>query len=1399
MFAYFRPALRVLALSLLAFPLFVPAPGVAGEAPWSEKEIALREHLEKLDRHYRELLEDAELAVAEDRLDSAELEREVERARRHLHSLERHVPRDPNDRELWLDRLEALGRRLDALERAAEWSPEEAAARLETRRARARTTSGIAPRAGGMSPANDECISASAIGLGIVSGDTANATPNGVASCGYSELSPDVWFRFTPPTSGTYHASTFGSDYDTVLSVYESCPNLGDDALTCSDNSVGLQSSLSFDAYAEEDVWIRLSGFAGSAGAFSLELGIGASISGRVIDAATGEPLPLIDVRVDPGIGFPDHVTETDADGSYRVAGLAPGEYHVFVEAQDNFLAQPYDGISCPLGPCYPSDGDAIHLGATADVSGIDFALERAGTLSGRLVDAGSGAPVIRAEVELRNLHGHTRKYVYSDADGNYSFGGLPTGQYLVYVYAGGYLPRYYGGKECDPYYDRPPCDPDEATPVSVTAGQVSGGIDLAMERGGTISGRVTESLTGEPSAFAEIDLYDPEGKLLFDSYALTDADGHYRGPGLHPGAYVVVAEPYRFLVDYYPEAYDDVVCAGDVDCYSEGTAVVVEKREEISGIDIAFERKGSISGRVIDAETGNPLARVDLELYDENGVLFDYTHTRPDGTYSLKRVELGAYNLIVKPGIEWLPEVYPEGPCPLVDGEPNCDPATGELIEVGLNSEIGGIDFALQPSGLSPPVPGEISGVVRSAATGEPISDVHLTLYRATGEIVASGHSDEAGAYDFEDLEPGSYAVLAQAEPPYLSQLHGGPFCSTYDSPGCGSPADHPLDLGEGQTLQNVDFALPLGATISGRVVAAASLQPIYGMRFELRSSTGEFITSAQTDNDGRFRIVGLPGGSYRGLVESDRGYSGEVWAGLPCPGPEACDPTHGLPIVVEVGEVLDDVDFALHGLGSISGEVIDAGTDAGIETGSAVLWNSRGEMFEMAHLSSGGRFTFSELPPGSYFLGTDARSAHVDELYGGVECAFAACDPTRGMPVVIDFESEVTGLKLELGRGSSLSGLVIDLFRDGVAAEYADVELWSETGEYLSEIPADEFGRYLLMGLPAGRYYLRAHGYQYIDRLYGGVDCEGETLETCDLEAATPIEVPALPTALSDLDFELAPDPGAKCNDDDDDDLCLNQGRFLVYVDWKDFEGDGNYGRGEYLTGDAGYFTFADEDNIEVLVKVVDACTAPYDRYWIFAAGLTNLEVEITVYDTLAEESKTYGSELGEPFQPVIDTEGFSTCLAFDRSGARKRSNPVDAIARAWERFAELYGLGKAEGDCTLGSGQLCLESERFEVSAIYETFDGTTGSGRAMPLTPNAGYFWFFEPENVEVVVKVLDACVEPYDRYWVFAAGLTNLGVDLRVVDTVTGEERIYPNPVGRPFAPVVDTQSFDVCP
>ena len=114
-----------------------------------------------------------------------------------------------------------------------------------------------------------------------------------------------------------------------------------------------------------------------------------------------------------------------------------------------------------------------------------------------------------------------------------------------------------------------------------------------------------------------------------------------------------------------------------------------------------------------------------------------------------------------------------------------------------------------------------------------------------------------------------------------------------------------------------------------------------------------------------------------------------------------------------------------------------------------------------------------------------------------------------------------------------------------------------------------------------------------------------------------------------------------------------------------------------------------------------------------------------------------------------------------------------------------------------CLNGGTTLCLDEGRFKVEVAWNTKDGT-GFGSAVPLTDLSGYFWFFNPANVELTIKVLDGC-SINNRYWIFLSGLTNVGVQVTVTDLKTGTVKTYLNPRNHTISTVLDTSAMAVCP
>jgi hypothetical protein len=113
-----------------------------------------------------------------------------------------------------------------------------------------------------------------------------------------------------------------------------------------------------------------------------------------------------------------------------------------------------------------------------------------------------------------------------------------------------------------------------------------------------------------------------------------------------------------------------------------------------------------------------------------------------------------------------------------------------------------------------------------------------------------------------------------------------------------------------------------------------------------------------------------------------------------------------------------------------------------------------------------------------------------------------------------------------------------------------------------------------------------------------------------------------------------------------------------------------------------------------------------------------------------------------------------------------------------------------------CTDNNTTACLSNGRFRVRATYDT-GGQSGNGGAVRLTTDTGYFWFFGNANVEMVVKIIDAC-SFNNRFWVFAGGLTDVGVSLNITDTQTGTTKTYSNTRGTAFKPIQDTDAFATC-
>lgn len=108
------------------------------------------------------------------------------------------------------------------------------------------------------------------------------------------------------------------------------------------------------------------------------------------------------------------------------------------------------------------------------------------------------------------------------------------------------------------------------------------------------------------------------------------------------------------------------------------------------------------------------------------------------------------------------------------------------------------------------------------------------------------------------------------------------------------------------------------------------------------------------------------------------------------------------------------------------------------------------------------------------------------------------------------------------------------------------------------------------------------------------------------------------------------------------------------------------------------------------------------------------------------------------------------------------------------------------------------LCL-NDRFIVTTEWRATPASSGTGRTVSCSSDdSGLFWFFAPDNWEVMVKVIDGC-GLNNRFWVFSAATTNVFYRMEVLDVRAGAQKIYFNYPGPPAPAVTDTTAFATCP
>jgi protocatechuate 3,4-dioxygenase beta subunit len=822
--------------------------------------------------------------------------------------------------------------------------------------------------------------------------------------------------------------------------------------------------------------------------------------------------------------------TAVDADGRFTFNNLAPGRY---------VLATLTSGIVTPGRGGAPANNTWVNASIDVRSSDIDVVADAHPGLhvTGRVMFDGTGpAPdLLSTNVTLERdaQAGEPTDFVPAlprsvEADGHFSIDVLP-GRYVVQGSAGGRgvgagwtIRSAMSGTQ------------DLADVPFAALSDVSNVVVTFTDRTATVRGRVAGSAR-EPT----IVVVFPADERFWSDFIVRrkrvsrpGADGTFTAEGLPAGDYYVCAVRDLNQADirsgaYYaalaPRATRVTLAEGDsrtldlqaMVAPSPGTlfaAPAALGREaadvaEVRSASTAARRGGSISGRVIDATTGRPIAAMRLSLAANLG---ESVYSDADGNFLFDSVAPGAH-LIYTRHHSYVPTIYgarrPDEP--------------GAPVNVATGQRITGLTFPITRGAT-------ITGTVVDH-NGEPVSDVTLSVrqyrWQPSGrELVAvqtvtflgAPRSDFHGRFRLVGLAPGDYIVTAGSatvsrQPVAVTTAADVAFATATPDTRMAVPeattamiatATYPsvFDIARGNSLRlavgeerNITLHMnlvsggsvsglvhgPDGAAMSGVTVQLVSNDPLAG------TAAAKFGTS---DASGAFTISGVLPGAYTLTsrpvplvrVTGQRGQG-------PDPAtvrPDVLPPTvAALPLEVQVDGDVSGVVLSMLPTRTLGGRLRAEGSDVPPAVNAVRLTASRigapaGSANAPATTSwaADGTFTFTDLAPGRYRLTfTGARNTTLPRWIAQDAAGTNAID--RG----IDIGAATSIRNVDLTASttpSRFAGVIESTSRrtEGIFVVLfaAQSEAWTPPSLRVFATQPDQEGRFAFPNVPPGAYRL-------------------------------------------------------------------------------------------------------------------------------------------------------------------------------------------------------------------------------------------------------------------------------------------------------------------------------------
>ncbi|MGD8195279.1 fibronectin type III domain-containing protein [Herbiconiux sp. P18] len=669
-------------------------------------------------------------------------------------------------------------------------------------------------------------------------------------------------------------------------------------------------------------------------------------------------------------IGSPSYsggsVRLTPGESSTYAFATNPGDYIVSFQG-DGMLTQYFDQAATQ------AESRTVTLAYGTPATGIDAVMRYADHVITGTVTDDLGAVVAGVDVTIQDAA--NQQYLGSArtaADGTY-LARVPSGDRVVVKFARGSAAFVYWNNATT-FAAATPITFTQGVPATVT------GIDAVLPRVSSISGKVTL-----PWPDANRSLYVellPAGQQYGESTGVA-ADGSYSFPTVPPGDYAV-----RFVYRSFSEYYDGAS--------TRDTAKVITVKtgapQTITGIDAVLD-VARIVGTV--PSTAPTLRTATITALDAAGTAVATATNSPyNGDLS--------YELIAPAGTYRLQYSVEDRATQYFDGAFTLDGATPITVAVGATATA---NFAA--------LGGAVSGVVKDTAA-KPVAGITVDLYTADDLFLPASTTTTAadGSYRFEGLSANNYVVAARA----TDSLVGSWF-----SPSGTKEDATVIDVSVSTRYEDADLVMTAGGNISGSVSVALADRP-FGGTVSIYDQNNSWVQDVQISGFGSsavsWKSTALPAGSYiASAFVSDFGR--RYW--------DAARFEDATPIAVAAGSSASGIDIVIAPEGGFIGGFVTSETSGQPVAAYVTLFqqNEWGMSWVEQAYTSGGRYRFSELDPGTYFV----RFTPNDYATPYRTQWWEAADEQTATPLVIESsETDLTDIDAALLDGIPITGRVID-----------------------------------------------------------------------------------------------------------------------------------------------------------------------------------------------------------------------------------------------------------------------------------------------------------------------------------------------------------------------------------